>query len=176
MKRNIDTEIQFSGLKSGHYTYMYSLDKSFFETFENEDLRDGNVEFEVELEKRERMMLFTFTFNGQIKTECDRCLGEMTVEVEGKETLCVKFSDTETSDREDEVILPTSAYKIDLAQWMYEYVAVAMPIQHVHADDEEGNSTCDPAMLAYISEGSEENESTQTDEVDPRWAKLLELK
>lgn len=173
MQSCIDTEIQFSGLKPGRYEYAYTLGREFFEGFENENLRDGNVNFDVKLVKTEHELLFTFSFRGFVKTECDRCLGEMEVEVDGEETMCVKFSDTPTEECEDEVVLPTSAFKVDLAQWMYEYVVLAMPIQHVHPDDEEGNSTCDPEMLSYIQD---EGQERSANEVDPRWAKLLDLK
>ena len=85
MSPKIDTVVQFSGLKSGRYEYCYALDNSFFEGYENEELREGNVDFKVVLERREQMLLFTFTFHGVVKTTCDRCLGEMEVPVEGEE-------------------------------------------------------------------------------------------
>src|SRR5574344_3055914 len=209
MKRNIDTTIQFSGWKSGHYEYEYKLDGQFFSSFENELLRDGTVEFKVDLERKEHMLMFNFSFSGQVKTTCDRCLGELEIPVEGDQTLCVKFSDTETSDDDEVLILSESAYKIDLAQLMYEYVVVAMPLQCIHPDNDEGHSTCDPEMLKYVStfseddeieseitlqeeeqnkgkkkkmkEGQREEEASNEGEeaktvVDPRWAKLLDLK
>ena len=172
MKPKVDTVVQFSGLKPGRYEYDYTLDKAFFEEFENEELREGSVDFRVVLDKKERMLMFTFSFNGTVKSTCDRCLGELDVPVEGESTLCVKFSDTETSDNEDVVILPETAYKIDLAQWMYEYVAVSMPMHKVHPEGE-----CDPEMLKYIA-GDQEGEpepDSDNGETDPRWAALKAL-
>lgn len=171
MQTQNDTVIQFSGLKPGVYTYNYTLDGRFFERFENEDLREGNVVFEVSMERGERMLLFGFAFHGTIKTTCDRCLGEMEVPVKGEEQLCVKFSDTETSDDENVAILPESAFQIDLAQWMYEYVAIAMPIQKVHPEGE-----CDPEMLKYLSDGDAGEKENTTGETDPRWDALKQLK
>jgi len=181
MNSEIDTIIQFSGLKPGRYTYQYPIGDSFFKGFENEELREGSVNFEVVLERRERELLFNFAFHGTVKTTCDRCLGAMTVPVEGNEVLCVKFSDTETSDNEDVLILPENAYQIDLAQWLYEYIAVRLPMQKVHEEGE-----CDPEMLKYISEGhdGEDGEASGDEsgcrtlgegESDPRWAALKEL-
>ena len=175
MKPKIDTVVQFSCLKSGRYEYEHALDNSFFKTYENEDLQEGNVNFHVILEKRERTLLFTFAFQGTVKTTCDRCLGELLIPVEGDATLCVKFSDTETSDDEDTVILSEDAYQIDLAQWMYEYVVVSLPIQKVHAEGE-----CDPEMLKYIAEEHSERDDTEVRELsegesDPRWAPLKDL-
>lgn len=174
MKQHIDTEIQFSGLKSGRYEYEVSLDKAFFEGFENELLSDGDVKYVIVLEKKDRLLTFNFTFSGRVKTICDRCLGDLEIEVSGEEMLCVKFSDTEVSEEEDVVYLPENAYKIDLAQWLYEYVVVAMPMQCVHPDDEDGNPTCDPEMLKYLVDENEEvGEGEET--IDPRWAALKEL-
>lgn len=184
MKSKIDTTIQFSGLKPGSYNYNYVLTDEFFQAFENENLRAGNVVFDVILEKTERMLLLKFSFSGIMRTECDRCLEPMNVNVEGQQMLCVKFSNTETSDNEDEVILPEGAYQIDLAQWMYEYVAVAMPLQHIHPNDSEGNPTCNPTMLQYLNSStdvepgndSEDPSDAETQPIDPRWAKLKDLK
>ena len=176
MKPKIDTVVRFSGLETGRYEYDYTLGNGFFEGFENEELREGKVNFAVVLEKRERLLMFNFAFEGVVKTVCDRCLGELEVPVSGEETLCVKFSNTETSDKEDVVILPEGEHQIDLAQWMYEYVAVRMPIQKVH---EEGQ--CDPEMLQYISEEHEPSEEDEVrvlgeGETDPRWDALKALK
>ena len=180
---DIDTEIQFSGLKSGIYHYDYTLNDSFFSEYKNEKILGGNVFFDVKLEKNDRLMQFFFSYSGKVRTECDRCLEELEWPIEGSETICVKLSDTEMSDDENVVILPESAFKIDLAQWMYEFVAVAMPIRCVHPDDAEGNPTCDPEMLKYISvenEDEKDNEDEENEErdgeVDPRWEALLKLK
>ena len=176
MGEKIDTVIQFSGLKSGKYTYDYKLGDSFFEEFENDELKSGNIDFEVILEKEERMLMFTFMFHGTVNTVCDRCLGEMAIAVEGEERLYVKFSDNETTDEEDIVYLPEKAYEIDLAQWMYEYVAVRIPMQKVHPEGE-----CDPEMLKYISnESTEEEESDgmhkrENGDTDPRWDALKQM-
>ncbi|MBQ0159449.1 MAG: DUF177 domain-containing protein [Bacteroidales bacterium] len=180
MNANIDTTLQFSGLKSGKYEFSYVLDGNFFERFENEELRDGKVDFAINLEKNERLLLINFTFQGTVKSTCDRCLGEIEIPVEGEQTLYVKFSDTETSEDENVIFLPEDAYQIDLAQWMYEYVAVSLPMQKIHPEGQ-----CDPEMLKYITnEAIDEAEETGNDDVvnilpdgetDPRWNALKQL-
>jgi uncharacterized metal-binding protein YceD (DUF177 family) len=178
MSQKVDTVVQFSGLKTGKYEYSYVLGNTFFEEYKNDELKDGKVDFEVVLERRERMLMFTFSFRGTVKTTCDRCLREMEVPVEGEEKLWVKFSDTETSEDENVVYLPESAYQIDLAQWMYEYVVVSMPMQHVHPEGE-----CDPEMLSFIMDepteegagGEETVRELGEGESDPRWDALKQL-
>ena len=175
MKPKVDTVVQFSGLKPGRYEYDFTLDNTFFEGYENEELREGNVDFKVALEKHERMLLFNFSFQGEVKMMCDRCLGDMLVPIEGGQSLCVKFSDTETSDDVDVLFLPEDAYQIDLAQWMYEYVVLSIPMQHIHPE-----GGCDPEMLKYISEEHQDGESCGEEkandgECDPRWDALKQL-
>ena len=163
-----DMKIRLSGLESGVYEYRMQLDDTFFEAFKNEEIKGGKVDFDVRMERNERVTMFTFSFQGEVKTECDRCLGPMTVEVKGDEKLYVRFSDTETSEEEDVTVLPKGAAEIDLTPWLYEYVAVRVPMQHSHPEGE-----CDPEMTKYIME---EDEPQEGECVDPRWEALKELK
>ena len=168
--QSTDTVVQFSGLKSGKYTYHYTLDDTFFEAFENEEIQHGTVSFEVVLEKKERMLVFHFSFRGTMETTCDRCLGPMEVPVEGERMMCVKVSDETPEEDEEMVIVSEQTFQIDLAQWMYEYVVMAMPMCHVHDE-----ANCDPDMLRRLNDSQVETQ-TQTSTVDPRWESLLKLK
>lgn len=168
MSKNDDRVIRFTGLKSGVYKYGFLLEDTFFEGFENEEIKGGKVNFDVKMERMEHILLFTFSFEGEVTTTCDRCLEEMTVRVSGEEHLNVRFSDTEESDDEETAILPESANEIDLTPWMYEYIAVRLPMQHAHPEGE-----CDPEMVKYIAD---EEQQHGDDYVDPRWEALNKLK
>ncbi len=169
MGQKEDMTIRFSGLRPGKYTYSYTLTDEFFDEWENDEIRGGNVKIEVEMERMEHMLMFSFSLSGELTTMCDRCLGDLIVPVEGEEHLCVRFSDTETCDDEDVVVLPENAFEIDLSHWLYEYAAVRIPMQHIHPDGE-----CDPEVTKYII--AEEDEQRGGDEVDPRWEALKNLK
>lgn len=168
MSRNDDRKIHFTSLKPGIYTYSYQLDDTFFEGFKNEEIKGGTVNFDVKMERREHILLFTFSFYGQVKTYCDRCLGEMSVDIEGEERLAVRFSDSEQSEDEETVILPEKADEIDLTPWLYEYVAVRIPLQHTHPEGD-----CDPEVTKYITGDIPDHGD---DYIDPRWEALKELK
>jgi uncharacterized metal-binding protein YceD (DUF177 family) len=170
MGQNDDMTIRFSGLKSGNYNYHFTLNEEFFEEWKNEEIEGGKVEIEVKMERLERMLMFTFSLSGEIATPCDRCLGRVMVPIAGEEHLCVRFSDTETCENEDVVVLPENAFEIDLTQWLYEYVAVRIPMQHIHPDGE-----CDPEVTRYIQVESDERKE-ESDEVDPRWEALKGLR
>lgn len=174
MTEKIDTKIQFSGLKSGKYTYDFTLNKTFFSLFENENLEDVEVNFSVVMEKGEHLLTFDFSFTGIVRSICDRCLQPLEIPIAGEERLFVKFSDTETADDENIIVVPENEYQIDLAHIMYEYVATALPMQRIHPDNENGLSTCDSEMLSLL-EKMQQKENDEN-EIDPRWEKLKELK
>ncbi len=170
MSQKVDTTVRFSGLKSGCYDYDFDLGKEFFEQFKNEELSDGRVHIAAVLQKNERVMMFEFKIEGEVSTLCDRCLGEIKIPINGTEHLNVRLSDTETSDDENVAILPEGAFEIDLAQWLYEYVAVRIPMQHVHPEGE-----CDSDVTKFITP-EPDSKGGEEDEIDPRWAALKELK
>ena len=169
MGQNDDMTIRFSGLKPGNYTYCFTLTDEFFEEWKNEEIEGGRVEIEAKMERLERMLMFKFSLSGEVETPCDRCLGRVKIPIDGEEHLCVRFSDSESCDDEDVVVLPENAFEIDLSQWLYEYVAVRIPMQHVHPDGE-----CDPEMTKYIVDESENRNGN--DEIDPRWEALKKVR
>ena len=171
MGQNDDRIIRFSGLKPGRYSYSFTLTDEFFEACKNDEIEGGKVEIEAKMERLEHLLMFDFSLKGEVETPCDRCLGRMRVPIEGEEHLCVRFSDEETCEDEDVVVLPEKAFEIDLTQWLYEYVAVRIPMQHVHPDGE-----CDPEMTKFITEEEEEESVREDGETDPRWEALKKLK
>ena len=71
----------------------------------------------------------------------------------------------------DIITVPADENELDMAQYFYEYILLAMPIQRMHPNDREGNSTCDPKMLSKLKEHAVNEE----DNSDPRWDELKKL-
>lgn len=171
MSQNEDRKVRFNDLKSSRYVLEAEFGDVVFQDFKNEEIKGGKVHFDITGEQGEGGMMFNFVFEGEVRVECDRCLCEMNVGIKGEEWLNVRFSDDETTDEEDTVILPENASEIDLTPWMYEYVAVRIPMQHTHPDGE-----CDPEMLRYLVSDEGDAAGDGTGETDPRWDALKELK
>lgn len=161
--------IQFSGLKSGEYTFEFNLGKRFFEQLESEELRDGNVNLTIFLQKSETMLVFDFSFDGTIQCECDRCLEEFTLPVKENHILYVKFGE-EYSEIDDEVIvIPEKEHQVDLMPFIHDFLITSLPLQKTH-DLDINSRKCNKEMLKKIEE-SQKNDN----EIDPRWEKLKNL-
>jgi uncharacterized protein len=167
MKTQMDYTISFTGLTIGEYEFDFEVDKTLFEEYENEDIQDANVSLNVLLKKEERMLTFDFSFEGVLNVLCDRCLDPLDINVKGVNTLFVKFGDKFEEEDDDVIIIPNKEHKIDLSQYIYEYILLQKPMQCVH---QEGK--CNKDMLERINK----KEENTNESIDPRWATLRDIK
>jgi uncharacterized metal-binding protein YceD (DUF177 family) len=162
--------IPFSGLKIDIHHFDFVIDKKFFDAIEYAELENGSIELDLNLIKQERMMIFEFDFKGWVEVVCDRCLEKFDHPVDGHERLIVKFGEAFEEQSDEVVIIPERAYEFNISSYLYEFIKLSLPMQVIHPDDENGNSTCNKEMLDRLSNHHEETES------DPRWDALKKLK
>ncbi len=162
--------IPFRGLKLGDHHFEYVIGEKFFDCIEYSEIKKGKVAVGIDLNKQERMLIFEFSINGSVEVTCDRCLELFDYPVEGNETLYVKLGDEWDEESDDVLIIPESEHEFNISQLIYEYIMLMLPIQRIHPDDEDGNSTCDPEMLEKLGTQPEPQET------DPRWEALEQLK
>lgn len=185
MKLSKDYIIPFVGLKLGVHTYKFDITDAFFEIFEYSIIHKGNVEVELQLEKKETMLIGDFAIKGVVETECDRCADPVKTEIEGEYQLIYKF-DTEPSDDETLIIVYPEEFEIDVKENILELITVSLPSRTIHKEgecNEEMLSILDEYILvsneeaAEVADGESKEEPNENDEyVDPRWAALKKLK
>lgn len=164
--------ISFSGLSLGKHDYEFEVGDAFFESLEFSEIRKGNVHVDMTLEKTTVMLLLNFSIKGEVTVTCDRCADEFEMPVSGENRLIVKFGSVPMEETEDIIVIPEGEHEIDVSQFIYEYIILALPLQRIHPDDEEGNSLCDPEVLKKLEEISVRQQSEET---DPRWDALKGL-
>jgi uncharacterized protein len=163
--------IGISGLKEGSHTFDFEIDNKFFENFEESEIREGSLNAHIELEKGSTHIDLSIKISGRVKVSCDRCLEMFFYPVECFNRILFKFG-REVGDSDPDIItIPSDEPEIDLEQHLYDFINLALPIRRVHPEDENGNSTCDPSMLARLEELRVEDEN----ETDPRWDELKKL-
>ncbi|HZL12180.1 MAG TPA: DUF177 domain-containing protein [Prolixibacteraceae bacterium] len=154
--------IAFKGLSQGKHTFDYEVDGKFFSGFDGGVVDQGSVNVRITLEKQSSMMILWFDVKGIVHVQCDRCLEMYDQPIEGLERIFVKFGEKEFIDGDDVIWVSTNDYQLNVAQLIYEFICLAMPIKKVHPDDENGNTTCDPEMIEkldkyIVREGEEKN-------------------
>ncbi len=169
--------IPFKGLKEGKHQFDYEINADFFQLFEQPLIEKGEVKVIVELNKSSALLTLKFKIEGTVETVCDKCLEAMTLPVENETLLYVKFGDEYDEPTDEIIVLPHDEHEINVAQLVYEFICVVLPIRHVHVDDENGNATCNAEMLNQLNNYlvEERTEEEQDDDMDPRWAALKNL-
>ena len=163
--------IPFKGLSVGNHSFEFQIDDKFFDAIEYSELHKGNVGLKLEMLKEERMLIFDFNFAGTVEVICDRCLDPFDFPIKGHERLLVKFGEGWEEETDEIIVIPEGEYQFDLSPYIYEYINLLLPMQRIHPDNENGESTCNPEMLEMLGNIQEIKEDH-----DPRWDVLLKLK
>lgn len=163
--------IPIGGLKEGQHYFEYRIEKAFFEQFVESEVGEGDLTAAVEADKRASHIDLTIKISGSVRISCDRCLGLFSQPVDCIGRMLVKFGRTYDVDDPDMIVVPADENEVDLKQYFYEYILLALPIKRMHPDDVNGRSTCDPEMLKRLKEHAARDEN----ESDPRWDELKKL-
>ena len=166
-----DFVISFGSLGKGEYEFQFDVNDSFFQRFENSIIQKGQVDVLVVLEKKENLLLLDFTMEGTVTVQCDRCLEDLDLDIESFNELIVKLGEETGEEAEDVIVISTREHDLDVAQYIYEYISVLIPMRNVH-EDEEGNPDCDPEVLKVLEKHIAPEEKEENPPADPRWDAL----
>jgi len=161
--------IPYSGLKTGIHFYEFLVDDAFFEELDYSEIKKGDLKVSVTLNKHETMLIFDFDIDGKIQVACDRCLDLFYMPVAGQNKLVVKFGKVSAEESDELVIIPESEHKFSLDKFIYEYISLLAPIQRLHPENENGESSCDPEVVKLL-------EIHKPKEIDPRWNALKNIR
>ena len=174
--------ISLKNLSFGTHTYAYDLDRKFFEAIDGDEVRKGNVKVMVTVKRTSSTFEFDFELKGVVQVPCTRCLDDMNQEVDTRNRLIVKFGKEYSEESDEIVVIPEEEGEINIAWFLYEFVALCIPIKHVHPAGE-----CNRAVSSKLRKHravSTDDEIADDDELaseedsqtgDPRWDALKGL-
>ncbi len=164
--RRKDFDIAFSGLSLGEHQYCFELNDAFFELFGYEDHSQLQGVVEITLEKHNTFLELRFSLSGEVQVECDRSGEPFMQHLRNEFTLLVKFGEAYNDDDDETLIVPQDEYKVNVAQYIYELVVLAIPQKNIHPDVKSGKIEIDIP---------EAEEPVEEENIDPRWDKLKDL-
>ena len=141
--------IPLNGLAAGETRFSWHAGKEFFDSFENTEILDADIDIEVRAEKSGRYLGVDCEVEGSVVVECDRCLEDLEMPVDAHIALSVKYGDQENQEEHQEgereiIFIPEDSAELDMSQVIYDYVCLALPMQRVHDEGE-----CNPEALKY---------------------------
>lgn len=160
------------------------LDDHFFSAIEATDIQKGSLTCVVEISQNLGGYELKFHTKGFVIVQCDRCLDDMQLPIIAENRLNVKFGEENMDEGDDLIVVSEEEGTLDLAWYLYEFIVLALPIQHMH-ELGECNETMYEEYAKYLvgakgldlddddefETDEQQNEKTST---DPRWAKLKE--
>ncbi|MBE0655145.1 MAG: DUF177 domain-containing protein [Bacteroidales bacterium] len=171
-----DYLIPFYGLKEGIYDYQFSAGDDFFELFENPDIHGGNLTVLLTLYRKNQFLELTFRITGYLNITCDRCLDDFNHPVDVENLLIVRFGEDNEEISDTVLIISRDETRLNIAQYIYEFAALALPVQKIHPEDENGNSECNPEMINRLNNLYPGDKGKNDSITDPRWDILKDLK
>lgn len=164
-------KIPLHGLKEGLHKYNFEIGDKFFEVFEESEIKEGELVAAVTLTKRTTHIDLIIKISGSALVCCDRCLEMYRQPINSENRLLIRIGKSWDEDDPDLLTVPNDQSELDMAQFFYEFIHLALPLKRIHPDDKNGNKTCDPAMLKRLGSISPADDST----TDPRWDELKKL-
>ena len=162
--------------------YQYQLDNLFFAELDAPEVQKGKVDVTLKVRKTSGVYQLDLHTEGHVVVICDRCLDEMEQPIETDDRLRVKLG-AEYSEDDDMVVVPEEDGYINVAWFIYEFIALSIPMKHVHAPGK-----CNKDMVNKLSkhlrtvkdeedDDFEDMEETEEEprEIDPRWNELMKI-
>lgn len=168
-------DIQFVGLKLGKHNYKFEIDYKFFEYFEYDDFNNVNVIVDINLVKKSTFLELNFQANGLVNVNCDLTNENYDEKLCACFDLVVNFGNEYNDENDEILILPHGEYEINVAHYIYELIALSLPLKRVHPGVENGTLGSD--ILKKLEDLSPKciDNNTPTEDTDPRWEKLKKL-
>ena len=160
--------------------YEYQLDNQFFVDLDAPEVQKGQVNVTLNVRKTSGIYQLDFHTEGKVVVICDRCLDEMEQPVETDDQLKVKLG-TEFSEIDDIVVVPEEDGYINVAWFIYEFIALSIPMKHAHAPGK-----CNKDMVSKLRKHlrverddedmiDTEDVLEEPQEIDPRWNELKKI-
>jgi uncharacterized metal-binding protein YceD (DUF177 family) len=177
MNSKREFEIPFVGLKPGIHAFEYNITEKFFEPYQQQDFKNVVANIKLTLDKKQGFMLLKFEIGGSVEVNCDRCGNDLPIDLWDEFNIVVKLVDDPdimNSQEEDPDVYYISRGEshLHMADWIYEFVNLSIPMQKMCKPEEIGGPHCNKEVLDMLKKMDEENQR----EGNPIWKGLEKFK
>jgi uncharacterized metal-binding protein YceD (DUF177 family) len=176
-------KIDLKGMKEDVANYDFLLDNTFFSDIDSPEVQKGKVNVALTVKRTSGAFELSFQTNGFVIVACDRCLDDMEQAVESSDKIFVKFGADYSEEGDNLVVVPEDEGEINVAWFMFEFVALAIPMKHVHAPGKCNKEMTSKLKCHLRTEAGDEDadmemsdgDAEAEDKFDPRWSELKKI-
>ena len=169
MSQRREYEIAFVGLKPGMHVYEYRIEDKFFIPYGEQDFEDCIANIKLSLEKNSGFLQLKFDIDGTLKVSCDRCGNTLPMQLWDEFNIIVKMVDdpemmNEQEEDPDVYYISRGESHLHLADWIYEFINLSIPLQKMCRQEEIGGPKCNIEVLEKLRkmEAGAQQDSTPT--------------
>lgn len=164
--------IQFGGLPVGVHEFNFPITGTFFKDYPDSGIEAADVEVTVLLTKQNNVLQLAFNIEGTVDVDCDRCIKTFGYPVGASGELVVKHGRPEDSN--DEILfIPEGEEQVDVAQYLYESIVLALPARRVPCELDAERYVCDFETLGRLGDFAPDGEQEPK---NPMWEQLSKIK
>jgi uncharacterized protein len=171
-----DFKINIIGLSSKDHQFDFHIGEEFFRHYGNGIVSEGDLDVVVTLDKRETMIEARFEINGKVKLICDRSLDPFQHPLKIDKHMIFKFGDADEELSDEIIMIHRDSDHLELGQYIYEFIALAVPMKKLHPRYEGELDLEDEAEGKIIYTSGSDSEGGDEGDIDPRWEQLKKLK
>ncbi len=167
--------VNILGLSLSIHRFEYDLGVEFFKKYGTGLVSGGTFKVDVTLDKRETFLDTHFKVTGSVKLVCDRSLDEFDYPIDVSTKIIFKYGDEDKEISEDVVMIHRGTESLELGQYIYEFIALAIPMKKLHPRFEDESD--DGGGIVYTSESEDlpAGQAGKKEDTDPRWEMLKKL-
>ncbi len=155
MSQRREYEIAFVGLKPGMHVYEYRIEDKFFIPYGEQDFEDCIANIKLSLEKNSGFLQLKFDIDGTLKVSCDRCGNTLPMQLWDEFNIIVKMVDdpemmNEQEEDPDVYYISRGESHLHLADWIYEFINLSIPLQKMCREEEIGGIKCNIEVLEKL--------------------------
>ena len=159
--------------------YEFVLDNLYFAHIDGPEVQKGKVNVTLTVKRTSRAFELSFQTD------------DMELPISSSDKLMVKFGHEYAEEGDNLIVIPEEEGEINVAWFMYEFIALAIPMKHIHAPGK-----CNKAMTSKLNKHLKTNANEDSDvddsfdagggedivieeeveeQIDPRWNELKKI-
>jgi uncharacterized protein len=171
--------VNIIGLSNKLHHFDYEIGDDFFRQYGTDLVSQGRFKVEVDLNKHETFIEADFRIKGAATLICDRSLESFDYPIWTTRKVLFKYGETNEEISDEIVMIHRDTATLELGQYIYEFIALAVPMKKLHprftledsAEDESGEG-----KIVYSSQAGDDKKGNDDEDIDPRWNILKKLK
>ena len=177
MNSRREFELAFVGLKPGIHAYDYKITDRFFEAYQQQDFKRCDANVKLFLDKKNGFMLLKFEIDGKMEVICDRCGNSLPLDLWDEFNILVKLVDNheimnQQEEDPDVYYIGRNESHLHIADWIYEFINLSIPIQRMCREEEIGGPYCNKEVLDMLKKLNDKESKPE----NPLWKGLEKFK